>query len=202
MLPEISKEQYIIIIVTVLCIIFGTIFSLYKAKNNITQSAPISATVKVDDSASRNVIKQREQSQNIVQITGAVVRPGVYSLSSSQRLVDLIKMCGLKASADISQINLAQTLTDGSKIDVPYMVFSYNSQPQAKGQQTKTIQKVNINTSDSAMLDSIPGVGPTTAQKIVEYRTQKGRFISIDQLAEVKGFSKKKVEKIKEYLTL
>ena len=154
-------------------------------------------------------------------IVGCVKAPGVYSLPKGNRIVDALRAAkGSTAEADLQAMNLAAKIEDGSKICVP----SVNGVPNmgiAAGHSTTSIHPVskttasssnklttpgqgtvNINSDDVSGLQRLPGVGPTTAQKIVEYRTQIGRFTSADQLLDVKGIGPKKYEKMRPFLNL
>jgi competence protein ComEA len=140
----------------------------------------------------------------VVHITGAVPRPGVYALPQGARIQDGISAAGgFLAEADKTNINLAQLLDDGEKLDVPYIeggspVFT-TPLPEVV---TSTTELININTASLAELDTLPGIGPTTAQKIVDYRTQNGPFINAEDIINVSGIGPGTYERIKNLITV
>jgi competence protein ComEA len=140
----------------------------------------------------------------VVHITGAVPRPGVYALPQGARVQDGISAAGgFLAEADKSNINLAELLDDGEKLDIPFIeggspVLS-TPVPQVVATTTELI---NINTASTAELDSLPGIGPTTAQKIIDYRTQNGPFVNTEDIINVPGIGPGTYERIKDLITV
>lgn len=140
----------------------------------------------------------------VVHITGAVPRPGVYALPQGARVQDGISAAGgFLAEADKSNINLAELLDDGEKLDVPFIEGGSpvlaTPVPQVVATTTELI---NINTASNAELDSLPGIGPTTAQKIIDYRTQNGPFVSTEDIINVPGIGPGTYERIKDLITV
>jgi competence protein ComEA len=125
----------------------------------------------------------------IVHITGAVPRPGVYALPQGARIQDAISAAGgFLAEAEKSQINLAAVLEDGEKLDIPYLEgASPVLTTPIPDVVTSTTELININTASAEELDTLPGVGPTIAQKIIEYRELHGPFLSIEDITNVPG---------------
>ncbi|MGB9553591.1 MAG: helix-hairpin-helix domain-containing protein, partial [bacterium] len=135
------------------------------------------------------------------------------------RVADAIKLAGGATSeADLDALNLAMILKDGDKVVVPQKA-SRNSfteeettefpltnpvnQPQMNiSSQPGQAGKININTASASELESLPGIGPVLAQRIVDYRTQKGGFKSIEEIKEVSGIGDKKFEAIKDLITV
>src|SRR5512138_3100136 len=125
----------------------------------------------------------------IVYITGAVPRPGVYALPKDARIQDAISAAGgFLAEADKSQINLAALLEDGEKLDIPFIEGASpvlgTPVPEVV---TSTTELININVASVAELDSLPGIGPTLAQRIIDYREQNGPFINAEDIINVPG---------------
>ena len=152
-----------------------------SAKITFTQEATESSKIKAD-------------------IEGAIVKPGVYELPSSSRINDLlITAGGLSAEADrdwvSKNLNLAAKLVDGGKIYIPG-VGEGNKGAAILGYQD-IANKININTAGSAELDTLPGIGPVTAQKIIEGRP----YQTIEELVSRKILGKSTFEKIKNQLT-
>jgi competence protein ComEA len=142
----------------------------------------------------------------IVHITGAVPRPGVYALPDGARVQDVISAAGgFLAEADKEFINLARILEDGEKLDVP---FAEGFSPVIPTPVQNIIvpgddeDLVNINTASSFELESLPGIGPTTAQRIIEYREANGPFLAIEDIINVSGIGPGTYERIKDLITV
>lgn len=150
----------------------------------------------------------------IVYVTGAVSEPGVYSLPINSRVEDAIqKAGGMTEEANSNAVNLATTLQDGLQIHVPLKsepailgsgVTSSSEREEGGEKQTgsTTISyPININTASQAELENLPGIGPVTAQKIIEYR-QENEFLIIEDLQKVSGIGPATFEKLKELITV
>jgi competence protein ComEA len=140
----------------------------------------------------------------VVHITGAVPRPGVYALPKGARVQDGISAAGgFLAEAEKTDINLAQSLQDGEKLDIPYLEGASpvlaTPLPEVV---SSTTELVNINTASIAELDTLPGIGPTTAQKIIDYRTQNGPFLNIEDIINVSGIGPASYERLKDLITV
>lgn len=147
-----------------------------------------------------------------VDIGGEVNVPGVYEVSEGTRLFQVIeKAGGLTEDADIDVINRAEAVYDGQKI----LIASYEkSEKRSKSQilaapaeqsgvsSAADEVRVNINTADSVTLQTIPGIGPSKAERIIEYRNTQGRFQSIDDIKNISGIGDKTFESIKKYITV
>lgn len=156
----------------------------------------------------------------VVHVAGCVKNPSVYHLSPDSRIVDAIHAAGgPTADANLDALNLAARVQDGAQIMVPSKNMSAQMPPiPAAGQQSAggrvapmapppqsagySSGLVNINTAGINELDQLPGVGPVTAQSIVEYRNQIGRFSTIEQLENVKGIGPKKLEQMRPFVRL
>lgn len=130
-----------------------------------------------------------------VDVTGAVNKPGVYTLTGKSRVIDAIKAAGDSApGADLSTINLARVLSDGEQIYVDSTVVSSNGVRVSKAVRSGPI---NINRATVRQLDALDGVGPVIAQRIVDYRKINGSFLTIDDLQKVSGIGAAKFAQIK-----
>lgn len=134
-----------------------------------------------------------------VTLSGAVKETGTLVLPGDARLADALQKAGVKPEADLSKLNLTLALKDGDKIVVPSHTASVptanplaNATPSSL-QPTKTLTapaataKINLNTATLEQLDSLPGIGPALAQRILDYRNEKGGFKSVEELKEVRG---------------
>lgn len=142
-----------------------------------------------------------------IDIEGQVKNPGVYKLKSDARMYEAIELAGgLLANADTGAINQAEILYDGEKITI-YEIGEIENDNYQMPETVKTLGLttnglININEADSQSLQEIPGVGPATAEKIIEYRNLNGKFKSIEELTNVKGIGEKTLEKIKDMITV
>jgi len=133
-----------------------------------------------------------------IHILGAVARPGLYELHDGDRLVDAVAAAGgLLSTADQSQVNLARFIVDGEQILVPAI-----GEAPAVTPGISAGGKVNLNTGDAAALDTLPGVGPATAARIIGWRTTNGRFTAIEDLMNVPGIGDKTFAQLKELITI
>lgn len=133
----------------------------------------------------------------VVNVAGKVLHPGVYRLSAGARVIDAIEMAGGKlAGVDISNINLARTLTDGEQILVGKNISA------SVRKKISVDNPLDINTATIAQFDQLPGIGPVTAERIVNLRKQLGRFNSIDDLKKVTGLGGAKFLEIKPLLRI
>ena len=129
----------------------------------------------------------------VVDVAGAVRRPGVYELEAGARVLDAVRRAGgAKRGANLAAINLAARLADGQQIVVPGRVAPVGS-PAPVGAAEGPSAPISLGTATLEQLETLDGVGPATAQKIVAYRTQHGGFRSIDDLANVPGIGPKKL---------
>lgn len=138
----------------------------------------------------------------VVDVGGAVIEPGVVELDAGSRVADAIEAAGgLAIDADCTTLNQAQLLQDGQKVYVPKegeidaSGALVDSSTQEAGQAATTL--VNINTATLEELDALPGVGPATAQAIIDDREANGPFASEEDIMRVSGIGEKKYEKLK-----
>ena len=140
----------------------------------------------------------------IVHITGAVPRPGVYALPQGARIQDAISAAGgFLAEAEKSQLNLAQLLEDGEKLDIPFVegALPLLATP-GPTVVAVTTELININTASAEELDSLPSIGPSLAQRIIEYREENGPFINAEDIINVPGIGPGNYERFKDQITV
>ena len=156
----------------------------------------------------------KEEIENIiVHVSGCVNKEGIVELPINSRVIDAINYAGgVKENADLSEINLASILEDGIKIYIPSLqektenAFNENNDLNISSKINENIssnstQKININTATQEQLDTLPGIGQSTALKIIEYRKENGKFKKIEDIKQVKGIGEAKFNKLKDLIT-
>ncbi|MBN1666708.1 MAG: ComEA family DNA-binding protein [Anaerolineales bacterium] len=148
----------------------------------------------------------------MIHVSGAVNQPGVYALAAGSRVVEAIdKAGGFRPDADQNALNLAGQLQDGERLFVPIKptvqpTASITNLLPASGPTlppaTTAAGLININTASQEQLESLPGIGPVTAQKIITYRQENGPFTSIDAIQLVSGIGPVTFEKIQALITI
>ena len=138
-------------------------------------------------------------SRVVVDVVGAVRRPGLYRLAQGSRIADAITRAGgATGKAELAQVNLAAPLADGEQVVVPRRGaagVAAGAGPAAPGVPSGPIQ---LSTATLEQLDSLPGVGPVTAQKILDYRRKHGAFQSVDELDAVPGIGPKRLDQLRD----
>jgi len=144
----------------------------------------------------------------IIHITGAVNKPGVYSLPTGSRVGEAIDVAGgLAGDADASLINLAKIVEDGIQIWVPYQVeeIVIPDNPQIVSGEPAPIHspnKININTAAQSELETLSGIGPVIAKAIIQYRLENGPFEKIEEIQGVSGIGPVTFEKIRANISI
>jgi competence protein ComEA len=204
----------------------------YKSSNSKTSSAPLVSNSyspdTISDSGDFNMPPVAKKIK--VDVSGEVVKPGVYELDEGQRVEDLIKLAGgMKRDADNLNVNLALKLKDEQKVIVPAKgvprapstlssgvnsAFSasnnsapsdpstFSRNPLKSSKKQPPVEPVNLNTATEVQLQSVPGIGPTMAKKILDYREANGEFAQLEDLRKVKGMGQKLFDRIHEWITL
>ena len=143
---------------------------------------------------------------SLVDVAGAVRRPGVYRLRAGARVGDALSRAGGPTRrADTTAVNLAAKLVDGQQIVVPLRVAvaagAAAQQPAGGAGAPQAGPPVSLNGATLEQLDALQGVGPATAQKILDWRSRNGGFRSVDDLAEIPGIGPKKLEALRPQVT-
>ena len=211
-----TKKLIFIAILLTGCIITSLISTDDKAKalpgGSSLQSAQVTVTSKT---AQAKTVR--------VQVSGAVLEPGIYDLPASCRVEEAIAAAGgLTENADSERVNLVRKVRDGMQIRVPVQKAARTSSTQRKiaqaksglgesasgksgsakvgpGRNSSMMQSVRINSASAGELQQLPGIGPALAQRIVETRNS-GRFTSADDLLRVPGIGKAKLAKLRDYV--
>ena len=136
----------------------------------------------------------------MIQLSGSVLRPGVYEVTENQRVGDVLSVAGgVLPNANLDRVNLVRFVADGMRIKIPALSKSISS-PLRNEQLALLAIGVDVNFTSLDELSLIPGVGPVMASRIVEYRLIHGSFKTVDDLVQVKGIGSKKLKRIRRYL--
>ena len=216
-----------IIISVVLIVILIISFVIYTVNNKDKKELNLNYFVLEEENIIENNNQMNENQQNIdtadekveeiaIHIVGEVKNEGIIYLEKGARIIDAINEAGGETKeADLSQINLAYVLEDGVKIYIPnkkekiteYIIESNGNNVIQEGNKTSNTEKgdsdkVNINTATKEELDSLPGIGLSTAQKIIDYREENGLFKKIEDIQNVKGIGDSKYSDVKDKITV
>lgn len=225
-MEQLNKKQMIMIGIGIV-IIFTTIFFYINTKESKTKE---NLLIPYEETEEKVEGKESTDSNDgiVVYITGAIQQEGVYELKSNSRIADVIeKAGGINEDANIDELNLACPLEDGMKIYIPtkeevenrkkmeleenhnlvkgqsnQLITKNETIEKGKQSQEKKTNKVNINTATQTELETLPGIGPSTALKIINYRKEKGKFSKIEEIQEVSGIGENKYSQIKELIAI
>ena len=214
MLLEENKKKVLIIGAICVIIIIGLViyFFMQDEGEDYLDFEELDSTIENIENIVQNEVIE-EIPKIVVHVSGEVVNPGVISLDEGARLIDAInKAGGLTQKADISKVNLAYVLKDAQKIYIPSVDDKEEKMYILEGSgdteivtssgsvQNKKEEKlmVNINTANAIELSQLPGIGNSTAYKIINYRNENGNFNTIEDIKNVSGIGEAKFNKIKD----
>lgn len=204
-----NKFLYVIVLVNVI-LIFIIVYMLFFKYDDFIVKDNDFQTIE-DDIVMGNVSKnmEREISKIKVHITGEVKNSGIYELDEGTRISDIIeKAGGITSEADLSKVNLAYQISDGQKIIIPsikqddignYIIENSGENVLQEEKNGKDL-KININTASISDLMALPGVGKTTAEKIINYRNENGKFKNIEDIKNVSGIGESKYKQLSGYI--
>ena len=134
----------------------------------------------------------------VIDVTGEVVSPGVYELPAGSRVIDAIKAAGgAKAKAALSDLNLARVIKDGEQIYVD-LIYAAGARSRAGVKASAPRGPININRATASDLDSLDGIGPVIAKRIIAFRTTNGPFTAVEDLLKVSGIGDAKFAQFKD----
>lgn len=208
-------------IIFIAVLIVGCIITGFISTDNKEKSLPMGSMLQSSQTAA--VSKSAQQKTVRVQVSGAVLEPGIYDVPASCRVEEAIAAAGgMTENADSERVNLVRKVRDGMQIRVPVQKAARTSRTQRKSAQAtagygasttkkssstragteknnSAVQRVRINSAGVSELQQLPGIGPALAQRIVETRS-RGRFTSAEDLLRVPGIGKAKLAKLRDYV--
>lgn len=222
-----NNKKIIIIIIICIFFIIGVVSLIYVkfTRKDKTYIESFYSDLNYDDLGINNMngessefdkdnteVENNESNKVIyIHIVGEVKNEGVVKLKEGQRIIDAIEEAGgVTEFADLSKVNLAFVLSDGQKVEIPnvndnvenFMYVTDNSGDNIIVDNGNKLNeggdKVNINTASQTELETLTGIGPSTALKIIEYREENGKFKKIEDLKNVSGIGEAKYEAIKD----
>lgn len=201
-LSYLKDNQKIVKMATVVfVIIVAVLFFVFGGKDDEALTIENGNSIGATEQASEDV--NSERIEYYVDISGNVKVPGVYLVDDKTRLFQVVKMAGgFTRNADLDAINQAEIISDGQKIFIPSKINSNGENSEGVNSSISSDGKININNGDMDQLQEIPGVGPSTAQKIIDYRTENGRFTSKEDLKNISGIGDKTYEKLEDKIKI
>ena len=194
-MPPLDRRTLLLGLAAILLLAAGVTFMRGRG-GAARPPVPIAAASSTADGAGG--VAPAPVAQLVVYVTGAVRRPGVYQLPDGKRIIDAIeKAGGVTAKADAVTVNLAALLVDGEQVLVPE-AFSPGAGAAPTGPGPAASGLVHLNSADLVALDALPGVGPATAQRILDWRDQNGGFRTVDDLEQVPGIGPSKLDALRD----
>lgn len=215
---HLNKRDKIIFFIILGVIIIGIYYYINTKDKNIVTAQE--ENLEVQENKVESVENENNEEKIKVHVSGAVNKEGVVELEINSRIVDAIdKAGGIKENACMDEINLAYKLEDGMKVYIPTIdekkeaeqrneIGTQNNEyvPIGGGTNNKNENKspestkIDINTCTQTELETLPGIGPSTALKIIQYRNEKGKFKAIEEIKEVSGIGESKFNQIKDLI--
>jgi competence protein ComEA len=186
-----SRKMKIILATIVAVIVFGVVISLSRGERSRDLVLSFQPIIETDEVT--------------VYVQGAVAEPGLYSLPRGSRISEALDLAGRTESADVSSLPLAHILEDEQTITVPERSPENADQPDTGNRAEDPPdggQTVDLNRATSQQLQSLPGIGPALADRIIEHRNLRGPFQTAEELSEVSGISDRMVEDLRELVTV
>ena len=211
----INKKQKILLIIIISIITLGIIY--YSQIVKTTEEFDIDEqNLEIVENKTEEKTEDIDQvAKIIVHVSGAVKQEGIVELEENSRVADAIELAGgVREDAYMKDVNLAELLEDGMKIYIPSKeevenqkesgnyVGNTNTSNKNTTDKNDLNSKVNINTATKEELDTLPGIGESTANKIINYREENGKFKSIEEIKEVSGIGDSKFEQIKDLIEI
>ena len=212
-MQQLEKKHQLAILVIISIILFGAGFKYAQVRSD-----KLSGETVLEKQSEEIAGKAKEI---VVHVTGAVSNPGLYHFSVGARVNDAVEKAKPLEEADLNAINLAELLVDSKPVKIPFKVEGQPLNQVSNGPAATQVShsgiganasrsgptqvaggKVNLNTAGSAELDTLPGIGPTMAERILQYRQTNGSFVTVEDLKNVSGIGEKKFADLKDLVTI
>ncbi len=226
-----KNRKVVILVVSSVILCLGVVCLIYEKNkgeeiDNIIENSGFDGTIANNGINTENNVEKNDNAENnssiensdnviYVHIIGEINTQGVLKLKKGQRIIDAIESAGGTTEiADLGKVNLAYVLSDGQQINIPSIYddstdFKYVTEDSGNNVITdggsnniEVSSKVNINTANQTELETLTGIGPSLANKIIQYRKQNGNFKSIEDLKNVSGIGESKFEAIKDSIVV
>lgn len=205
---DLSKQQRWVIIILVGALLAGTVIWSVR---HFAEGSRNEQVINLDNGETEDrAVKEQtapETTKAYVHVCGEVRKPGVYQLPMEARVFQAVEAAGgATDEADQSAINLAAHINDGEQIYLPkkgeaVRTFAGKGDKNGKSSTaTKPKWPLDVNQATAGQLDYVPGIGPSMAAKIIDYREQSGPFATLDDLMQVSGIGEKKLAQFRQYL--
>jgi len=192
-MPAVSRPQLVAYALAALVVLVLGVRFMQGQARSATGAAPARAAAAAPASGAVR-IEPRRAAVALVHVAGAVRSPGVYRLREGERIQDAVRRAGgPRAGADLNAINLAAKVADGQQVVVPRRGAGGAAAAGAGAPGDPAQPPVSLNTATAEQLDTLDGVGPATASKILDWRRQHGGFRSVDDLGEIPGIGPKRL---------
>lgn len=202
-----DKQKIIKIAIAVVIVILAIVYYFSTKEENSYDDILVNNVVIENKVEEEKQESEKESSFIKVYVAGEVNSPGVIELEEGSRIEDAIQGAGgVKAEANLKNINLAYEVSDGEKIYIPNLSEESEEEnmlePNTSNSSTNAKGKVNINKATATELTSVPGIGASTAQKIIMYREENGKFQTIEDVKKVSGIGDSKFESMKDFIAV
>jgi competence protein ComEA len=210
-MPEISRSQLVAYAAfAILVVALGVRFMRGQQPASAEAGAPVAAAAGAGERSPGDGtvrVARPPAAGSVVHVAGAVRRPGVYRLAAGARVQDAVRRAGgARPGSDVNAINLAAKVVDGQQVVVPSRVRGGGAAAATAtpgvaagpGGASPPGPPISLNNATAEQLDTLDGVGPATAQKIIAWRTQHGGFRSVADLGQVPGIGPKKLAALKD----
>ena len=212
-MQQLEKKHQLAILVIISIILFGAGFKYAQMKSDKLPGETV-----LEKQSEEIAGKAKEI---VVHVTGAVSKPGLYYFSVGARVNDAVEKAKPLEEADLNAINLAELLVDSKPVKIPFKVEGQPVNLASNGSAATQVShsgiganasrsgptqvasgKVNLNTAGAAELDTLPGIVPTMAERILQYRQSNGPFVTVEDLKNVSGIGEKKFADLKDLVTV
>ena len=196
-----EKHKHMMIVLVIAIIILLLVLFRFQQKDEVAVTEPIWMEAESEQLEKEKQDIKTTPEKIFIDLKGAIKKPGLYEVEEGERVYDVVeKAGGLLKTADEKQINFAMKLYDEMVIYIPEINELGPEVSYPAEMNSNNDEKVNINQADAAELETLPGIGPSKAATIIQYREENGSFKEIEELMNISGIGEKTFEKLKEQI--